>query len=255
MINKTIMEELKKKKSQPRIYAMISKIRKDSGYRIRKEEAACLLAGQLGIDITKIISDEELEEMKKIEITTPIQILTKKDKILKVVNIKLGNFIVNEPLLPKRIKDEAQKMANYVYPRFYIFENSARNLILRIMENKYNNTWWDSKVSIDIKKKVEDRLKHEKNNLWHSKRNAHKIFYTDFGDLKLIIINNWNEFKDIFPQQDWITSKFSELELSRNIIAHNNPLQADDIKRIETYFKDWIKQIKKVNIGNGGKNE
>ena len=249
------MEELKKKKSQPRIYAMIDKIRKDSGYRIRKEEAACLLAGQLGIDITKIISNEELEEIKKIEITTPIQLLTKKDKISKVVNVKLGKFIINEPLLPKRIIDEAQKMANDVYPRFYIFENSARNLILKIMENKHDNTWWDSKVSSDIKNRVEDRLKHEKNNLWHSKRNVHKIFYTDFRDLKSIIINNWNDFKDIFPRQDWITSRFSDLELSRNIIAHNNPLQADDMKRIETYFKDWIKQIKKINIGIGGKND
>jgi hypothetical protein len=255
MINKTIIKELKKKKSQPRIYSMINKIRKDSGYRITKEEAACLLAGQLGIDISKIISKDELEKIKNLEPMTPIQIQTKGNKVSKIININLGTFSINEPLLPKKIIDEAQKMANEVYPRFYIFENSARNLILKIMENKYGDKWWDSKVSNDIKKRVEDRLKNEKNNNWHSKRNVHKIFYTDFGDLKSIIINNWDDFKNIFPRQDWITSRFSDLEPSRNTIAHNNPLQTDDIKRIETYFKDWIKQIKSVTSVTGDKNE
>lgn len=258
VINRKIMNELKKKESQSRIYAMIKKIRENSGYSVVKEEAACLLAGQLGIDITKFLQSEELEKLKSLQSITPIKIITKGDKkSIKIITVKIGRFNIKEQesFLPKKTISEARKMADKVYPIFYVFENSARNLILIVMESRYRKNWWDNKVPKDIQKKVNGRLKQEGGNKWHSKRNVHKIFYTDFGDLKSIITNNWNDFKKFFPRQDWITSRFSDLELSRNIIAHNNPLQDDDIKRLETYFKDWIRQLGSIKKLEVKKNE
>lgn len=251
MINKAIMNELLKKKSKSRIYSMICDARKQSGYRIKKEDAAYLIAGQTGVDIAKYLSDEQIEKIRTLQSSNSVKIMTKElnKTPRKIINIKIGQFKVQNQLLPEKIIKEAMEMANEVYPTFYVFENSVRNFILTIMMRQFGTDWWSSKVSNEVKKEVSARVEDEKNNPWHgSKRNVHEIFYTNFGDLKSIIIRNWDVFKNYFPRQDWVTSRFSDIEPSRNIIAHNNPLHIDDRKRIETYFTDWIKQSTSWNI-------
>ena len=161
------------------------------------------------------------------------------------MQINIGAEIrIIDPLLPRALVDEAAEMSK-IFPVIYLFENSVRNLVKIVLENKYGDGWWDSKVSTKTKDKVDDRLKQEDANRWHGKRGVHKIFYTDIEDLKSIIISNWEDFKAIFRNQAWVQSKIEEIELSRNIIAHNNPLSDRDIKRLRINFEDWIRQISK----------
>jgi len=61
--------------------------------------------------------------------------------------------------------------------------------------------------------------------------------------LAQIIINNWQEFSDLFPDQAWITSRFNDLEMSRNIIMHTGILPDIEIERIESIVRDWIRQV------------
>jgi len=150
---------------------------------------------------------------------------------------------IRDPLLPKSIVNDAVKMAN-VYLEIYLFENSIRNLILKTLEKKHGKNWWKKCVSHPVQNEVTKRIKKEKKNRWHSKRGAHPIYYSNIGDLMSIISKNWNEFKDVIEkEQAWIKLKIEEIEFSRNVIAHNNPLLKDDIQRIEVNFKDWFKQI------------
>lgn len=99
-----------------------------------------------------------------------------------------------------------------------------------------------------MKKEVEERLLKEKENRWHGKRGVHKIFYTNIGDLNSIVSMNWADFKDMFPSQAWIKSRVDEIEFSRNIVAHNNPLSDHDIKRLKIYFEDLLKQTREYNV-------
>jgi hypothetical protein len=69
------------------------------------------------------------------------------------------------------------------------------------------------------------------------------VNYTDFGDLALILQQNWADFADLFPDQNWITARLRELEQSRNVIAHNNVLEDREIDRIRMYLADWIRQV------------
>jgi len=86
----------------------------------------------------------------------------------------------------------------------------------------------------------------EINNPWHGKRGSAPIFYTLIDDLKSIIKNNWGDFASLFPNQTWIDTRIGEIERSRNIIAHNNPLAKRDIDRIKLYFEDWEAQVKTI---------
>ena len=64
-----------------------------------------------------------------------------------------------------------------------------------------------------------------------------------FGNLAQIIIANWDEFSDLFPDQAWITSRFNDLEMSRNIIMHTGVLPQLEVERIESIVRDWIRQV------------
>ncbi len=140
---------------------------------------------------------------------------------------------------------QAMEMSE-VYPLIYVLENSFRKLVLTTLEGKYGKDWWmNATIATDTRRNVDSRMKQEDENRWHARRGAHPIFYTDFSDIGLIIINNWSEFKDIFHKQYRLLAKFEEIELSRNIIAHNNPLPEKEIKRLKLNFDDWISTLKK----------
>jgi hypothetical protein len=94
-----------------------------------------------------------------------------------------------------------------------------------------------------MKTRVTGRKEKEGKNRWHVRRGEHEIFYTDFGDLRLLIQNNWQDFEDLFPDQNWITTRLDELETSRNIIAHSNILERREVDRIRLYSNDWFRQV------------
>ncbi len=146
-------------------------------------------------------------------------------------------------MLSTSLAEDMKKMAQ-IYPLQYILENSFRVVIRKVLEKKHGVDWWESKVNKTTKDTVKGRKEKEVKQPWHGRRGQHEIYYSDFADLKGIIFKNWDDFKDVFPNQQWIFQKLDELEHPRNVIAHNNPLGKDDIKRIELYFSDWVNLLK-----------
>ena len=94
-----------------------------------------------------------------------------------------------------------------------------------------------------MQKKVGDRQGKEGTLRWHVRRGEAEIYYTDFGDLKDLIISNWEDFEDLLPDQHWISARLDELEASRNVIAHSNLLDQRELDRIKMYLEDWIRQV------------
>jgi len=72
---------------------------------------------------------------------------------------------------------------------------------------------------------------------------AHSIYYTDLEHLGRIVQNNWADFKEILPTQQWLMQRVDEISHSRNPVAHMNPIDKHDIQRIKVYFHDWEKHI------------
>lgn len=130
-----------------------------------------------------------------------------------------------------------------VHVAFFCLENSARELVVAKMSENHGGEWWSGKVPTAIKEKVLQRQEKEGKNRWHVQRGANPINYTDFGDLVQIVIANWSDFEDLFPDQHWITSRFNDLEASRNIVAHNNTLDQREVDRIKMYLADWLQQV------------
>lgn len=138
------------------------------------------------------------------------------------------------------------KQMSEVYVLFHSLENSARNLIRSRLEAAHGDKWWDQVKTHDMEKKVRDRLKEEERNKWHQPRGRHPLNYLDFGDLKDLVCNNWPYFKNVFPDQHWVVARLTELEKSRNVVAHNNVLADTEISRLLLYFSDWCRQVRGV---------
>lgn len=130
-----------------------------------------------------------------------------------------------------------------IYLAFFCLENSVRELVSERLTEKQGSEWWEKCVSAGIKKQVDDRKNKEGKNRWHVERGAHSIYYTNFGDLRTIIVNNWPLFEDLFPDQNWIITRLDELEASRNVIAHSNVLDDREITRLKLYLQDWTRQV------------
>lgn len=126
---------------------------------------------------------------------------------------------------------------------FYCLENSVRELVVERLQERRGLDWWVTSVPQQIKDRVARRRDLEGQNRWHLQRGANDIQYTDFGDLRSIIVNNWTHFADLFPDQNWLQTKLAELEASRNIIAHMNLLDDTEMNRIRLYLRDWTRQV------------
>lgn len=141
------------------------------------------------------------------------------------------------------IRGSSLEMQRY-YRLLFVFENLVREFIdQRFTEEDKTTDWWDKRSTADMKKKVETRKKEEQRNLWHTGRNQHPIYYVDFGDLALLVMNHWPDFKDYFPNQAWIVARIQETEKSRNVIAHTNRLPEEEGARLERHLRDWIAQV------------
>lgn len=129
------------------------------------------------------------------------------------------------------------------YLALFCLENSIRELVAERLQDALGTDWWATGTSTELRKKVDQRQEKEGANRWHIRRGAQEIYYTDFGDLIAVIRRNWEAFEDLFPDQNWVINRLTELEASRNIVAHNNNLDDRELQRIRMYLQDWTRQV------------
>ncbi len=207
---------------------------------------------------------EEIGKRKGIYRQTPdVRGLNIDSVVRKGLAAKGGNLVINRtksvainfpsnpkmenPGLPVSVLHDATRMQE-VYPYLYLFENSVRYFIKDTLEARYGAGWWDSKASNPTRQKAAERELKDGANRWHGKRGAHPIFYVDIEDLIGLISSNFVDFRDKMPSVkrplEWVSQRIEEITLSRNIVAHNNPLSQKDISRLKIYYSDWVDQIR-----------
>jgi hypothetical protein len=153
------------------------------------------------------------------------------------------------------IRNSSVQMQRY-FRILFVFENLIRDFVTARFVEADGEDWFDKRATADMKRKVEARKQSEERNHWHIGRNDHPVYYIDFSDLGLLIINHWDLFKDFFPNQAWVTSRVQEGERTRNVIAHTNVLAAAEGARLEMFFATgYRKQVETacgLTIGLGG---
>lgn len=211
--------------------------------------ATNLIAAEMGIDIHRFLKNEPDELKETRELLNPIQkrspiTIEKEKRQDKEELITVSKKIVNSFGLPSNLSKDANRMAE-IYPSMYVLENLLRFVIIKVLSEVFTQNWWNNPevTPTEVKNEVEKRMYKEGVNRWHYKRGSHGIFYTNFGDLVSIISKNWKQFSPLFNKLNWVQTKLEEVELSRNIIAHNNPLPQREFDRIKMCLEDMQKQL------------
>jgi hypothetical protein len=231
------------------IYSRIESVKKEFGNAISIRMAANVLASRMKIDVHAILrgDENELRELRELLRAAPLVTVApiareRRDEKGQVITI--GKKIIDTFGLPPNLANEADRMAE-IYPMMFVLENLMRHVVMNVLTDAYGSNWWNqpNAISNDIKRDVERRKSLEGANRWHHARGSHEIFYTNFGDLSSIVSTNWSHFKPLFNKLGWIQAKLEEVELSRNIIAHNNPLPKREFDRIELCLGDLKRQL------------
>lgn len=234
-----------------RLYQVVGELKRVHG-PMSTEDATYVLAHMKGLDLTKYLDRESFDRIRgmvprtneaKAAGPTPRAAPAPKaaSPASRAVRVAASVPAVNL-LLPTAVANEAARMAN-LYPKVYLLENSIRNVINRVMTAKHGAGWWTTHVSTDVRNRVQTRKDKEAKTPWHGKRGSHDIYYSDFSDLRTILIKNWVDFAALFPSQAWITQKLEELEPARNTLAHHNPVPENEQKRLDLYFDDWASLV------------
>ena len=233
------------------VWVRADKLRKGPTGPMSLEEAIAVIGHEAGLDVSQYLDPAEVELIRELvrhraivqSSQTQARPATVTQQVVKV-NIA-GQLRLSDPLLPRRVLEDAKQMAK-VYAHLYVFENSVRELIKRRLSSVCGDNWWEVCVPRKIQKDAQKRIEGEGKNPWHGRRGAHPIHYSDLGDLSSIIVSNWSDFEDLFPEQSWITQKITEIARSRNVVNHHNPLGKEDQKRIRLYSADWHRQVQSV---------
>ena len=147
-----------------------------------------------------------------------------------------------ESYFSRELREKAEKMT-YAYSLFFAFENAVRDLVAQRLAERKGTNWWIEAVPLKVQQRVENKKKEIEENAWHEIEIGPDINHTLFGDLASIIISQWQEFDELFPDQHWVQVRLNELERSRNVIAHGNVLPDSEIERLEQYLRDWLRQV------------
>lgn len=221
-------------------------------------EATYLLAHEAGIKIHKYLSPAEVEKVRQLhaqlgQIGTPqvqrpsVNGSTRRSASSGPREIRIGqsNRFTSAMLSPTKLS-ELKEMSE-LYPVFYMLENSMREVINRVMRAQFGTNWWDTElVSGKLKgvhKKAADRMQTETTkHRWHQRRGARPIDYVDIGDLGDIIVGKQAVFLPNILGVDvnWFIHNFmSELEPSRNVVCHMNPLLRTNADVVKTKQIRW----------------
>lgn len=136
----------------------------------------------------------------------------------------------------------AQRMAT-VYMAIAAFENTVREFVSSRLLDAVGADWWTVAVSEKIRTKADSRRAEEAKVRWHTPRGDEPINYTEFGDLASIVSQNWEHFEVHLQAIDWVRQTIATVERSRNVIMHSGELGLQDVERIGTAIRDWIRQV------------
>ncbi len=253
MTNKALRTALLKKlgvtkqRLSQRVQALIRQV------PMSTEEATYCIAHQEGLRLDKFVDGETVARVRGLVSTLEPRgglagrqkATTKTLKGVKEIRVG-GSFSITDPVLPTRVIAEAKETAERVYPILYIFENSVREVVRRVLNHAIGPDWWDRCAPENVRRTVADRMRQENDTPWHGARGAHAIFYTDIKDLVSIVRNTdaWQKLKPILGSIEWFSQLINCIGASRNPVAHMNPISGDDRQRVVVNFRDWERVVK-----------
>jgi hypothetical protein len=221
---------------------------KESYGPMTTEEAVYVIAHLEGIDLSRHLSIATLDRVRAL-VPRGIQYSHTKQSVRDTGKTKTPAPTRQKgyPLVSESQTKIAENLGGTVYPLLFVLENSIRELISLHLSKK-GSDWWDKFVPHKVKTGVERTMKNEARYPYRNKRGDEPLSYANFSDLKHIILANQSEFAYAIIDFDWFAVHMDEIYMVRNNIAHCVPLSADDVSRLEVFFRDWARLLETAGV-------
>ncbi len=219
---------------------------------------------QIGIDIINFIDATIMENYSdfgyhfaghadimrgEVKILIPIANKIRDSEVMDI------NEFLNQIPTPKVLPDgidyrkydeifDQLKLPSIMFHYIFVCENILRKFIIQVLDdNRYPSV--DSIGNLNLSRNINNRKIQESNQKYLPIRGGHDIYYLDLIKLNNIINQVWDPcFIDKFKDQQWIFSRIDSLYTIRNRVAHGSAyLTSDELKSVETYCREIIKQI------------
>ena len=145
------------------------------------------------------------------------------------------------PQFTELLRNEASRMSKN-YEIFYCLENSIRELIVQLLEERYGSDWWDAAVPDAVQRNAQANRQRELSS-GVTPRSDDLIDFTSFGELGEIIKSNWQLFDDMFRDDRAVQRILAVLNTLRAPIAHCKALAEDEELRLHLALRDWFRQM------------
>jgi len=177
--------------------------------------------------IAEILELEEVLYRKKLDSLEPKAL----DEALGLKAAKqLAEILLEEDMrtVQPTLEDAADRMKQ-AYELLFRLENNLRKLIEQELKKQFGDQAWWEKGATHAAKQERERNQQDPRWKWHEPMGASPLNYVDFATLHDIIVNkNWEVFEAILGPQATFSSNLKNLEVPRNVIAHNNVLSHDE---------------------------
>jgi Swt1-like HEPN len=116
-----------------------------------------------------------------------------------------------------------------------------------VLAAEFGQDWWVKAVPPKVQKKANELKTAEQTDPWHGRRGSRELDYLILSQLWDIIKHQWKHFAPLFPDQAWVQTIITrDMNVSRRVLAHMNPLSADDVSNVENAFRKWVRQLQAV---------
>jgi len=200
------------------------------------DEAVYVIAHLEGIDLSKYLPLATVDRVRGLvpRSVTAFAIPARRGQRLKKPKLKVSSY----PALKETLIREGFRIGTDIYPQLFVLENSIRNVIsMRLSAT--GTDWWDRLVPSEVRSSVQRTMTKEGRYRHREPRGDHPLFYSNFDDLKKIVLANRTYFDDIIQDFEWFRIKMEETYMARNNIAHCVKVSDDDSNSLLRFQREW----------------
>lgn len=205
------------------------------------EEAVYVIAHQQGIDLSRFLAIQELDRVRSL-VPKELPTLPQAKTAVKAKKVRVKQA-QSYPLVPTSVISKSVIIGQESFPKMFVLENSIRKLIIRKLSAHYGKDWWLKGVSKGIRDNVQRTIDKEKKYPHRPRRGLLPIFYSNFGDLKEIILQNRTLFSDPILDFKWFEVEMDQVYMARNSLAHNTQISSDDASLIHLFYRNWARLL------------
>lgn len=113
----------------------------------------------------------------------------------------------------------------------FAFENDLRQQLREVLEERFPNDDWFDKIKLpeETRKEISKRVKNEQDSSSSSRINSDELDFCTLPELKDIIVDNWELFKENYPRgRRFIDNILRDINRYRITVAHFSRLSDSD---------------------------